>query len=680
LLPKQRKTCVSLLEKLALFDCFDTSFKIQCCTSTVHPETTSLAFVTAFGAAMSTFEADYPTFEPPLATLPRHEHSRGYMLSQSSTRSQAVFTALGPTVLRPPRKPIVYYADRWDAYPTWVGRDNNNKVSRDENEDLSATDLAREHGDISEVIPAGTASSGDGVDGLVGGATTSMSANQEQAPALPNSTARRAARLDTAVPAVGGHPIDSSLQNTSDDDIALQEEGEAVDGPSALMEACWHGRVNVVRKLLREHHAKHCSRSNLKHKRRQHQHQNRQYHPLHAKRTHSTHMSVGPADNPTEALLESDWFGSPLHYACIAGRTSCARLLLYGEDDECKETAERRNKKEVKWEVPVVTSDTSQPSTNVLECNECIGTHHFLRVVDPWARNSYGSTPLHKAAASGSLPTVQLLLSLLPPPQGTNDDMNINCSCGHTSNISSSSCGPENPLETANWRGDRPLHAAARSGSLACCAVLLAAGSNGSARNLAGQTALDVAEAKNHVDAAAVLRAAALQRFSGDDNGIDRADDVKLESKRETWKNRTRKCSSDSGNSKHRTATEMVKDKRGAVIDEAVATATGVPVSLAESWVPSVGAHLVPLDASLTSQRQLWLQPSVESSIFPLGARGDQQAFLQGVRPTVLPAGRDKQKSGLDERPTSGAASETSIIEEFDFMLSPAQRWGTPMS
>ena len=635
---------------------------------------------------MSAFGAEPSTLQPSNAALPRHKYSRADLSSQASKRSQVVFTALGPTVLRPPRKPTVYYADRWDAYPTCVDTNTINETIRNESEVLGEADNDRGHEVTFESIPAATATGGEGGgdDEVIGGAATSRSVDQEQ---VPCSTVEETIERDTSVVDLDGNTTDT-VENIRDG-----EQDKAVDGLTALMEACWHGRVDVARKLLQEHHAKSCVDAKLIHKYRNRQQQSQQ---RHAKRSHLMRISAD-SHNPVEALLESDWFGSPLHYACIAGRTSCAHLLLFGELGECVES-NGRLRKEVRWEVPEVTSDVSQPSTNVLECSVCMGSRHFLRVVDPWACNSYGSTPLHKAAASGSLPTVQLLLSLLAHPQDSccasvrmsnSKGSEIGkCNCSHTSYCGRSNFS-DNPLEAVNWRGDRPLHAAARIGSLACCAVLLAAGCDGSARNSAGQTALDVAEGKNHFEAAAVLRTAALQRVSCDDEETNDANDVNDSFKSErSWN----ECVRDGGvgNGNGHAAVEMVKSRHADNINAALAAAAEAPVSLAESWVPSVGAHLVPLDASLASQREFfpsriidvpkpqWYsdeppqppQPPFESYTAPSAARADQPA---------MQAARDRQNSEQEEKTTSRAAYKAPT-EGYDFLLSPAQRWGSPIS
>ena len=235
---------------------------------------------------------------------------------------------------------------------------------------------------------------------------------------------------------------------------------------SALSEACWRGDASLAAVLMhREHAAAHSP-------------------PLAAHKSYVGHAiktpefsAVKPVLKPV--LLECDWFGSPLHYACIAGSAATVHVLLTG-----------------------ITA-SSCPTCNASgECSEARGERPNRRVpvVDIGGRNSHGSTPLHKAAAAGSLAVCALLLA------HHHGDVDYHCDDEGKSGEAVATTLGQVEINATNWRGETALHNAARGDHGDVVSLLIGHGANPLVRNKAFLTPFGVAKRLGCSNALKALR------------------------------------------------------------------------------------------------------------------------------------------------------------------------------
>jgi len=199
-----------------------------------------------------------------------------------------------------------------------------------------------------------------------------------------------------------------------------EQDGDP-DPASDLMEACWRGEgVDTIEALMWRDHAAQC----------------------HLAHVQNNGVCADFAPVGARQLVRVNWFGSPLHYAAVAGRAQAALVLLSGVPCEACATVLGR-------------PDAATPSG------------HRVPVVDLGAPNSYGSTPLHKAAAVGSAEVTAILLQHATSgmsPAYAGSDRDTAAARQRTGAVD---------VAAVNWRGDTPLHNAARGGHVAVIELLL---------------------------------------------------------------------------------------------------------------------------------------------------------------------------------------------------------------
>jgi len=143
----------------------------------------------------------------------------------------------------------------------------------------------------------------------------------------------------------------------------------------------------------------------------------------------------------------------------------------------------------------------------------------ILRVAPGLVRtpNLAGDTPLHVAALCGQSGAIDNMITFgpnfaQPSPKRKNSTVahlgvaSTNQAAAEA--IAFATIGNGMPVNIATTDGDTILHCAARAGYPRIARLLLQKGADATAKNSAGQSALDVAQSGGHAEAAAVLRGA----------------------------------------------------------------------------------------------------------------------------------------------------------------------------
>jgi len=131
--------------------------------------------------------------------------------------------------------------------------------------------------------------------------------------------------------------------------------------------------------------------------------------------------------------------------------------------------------------------------------------------------NLAGDTPLHVAALCGQSGAIDNMITFgpnfaQPSPKRKNSTVahlgvaSTNQAAAEA--IAFATIGNGMPVNIATTDGDTILHCAARAGYPRIARLLLQKGADATAKNSAGQSALDVAQSGGHAEAAAVLRGA----------------------------------------------------------------------------------------------------------------------------------------------------------------------------
>lgn len=141
---------------------------------------------------------------------------------------------------------------------------------------------------------------------------------------------------------------------------------------------------------------------------------------------------------------------------------------------------------------------------------------------DPASRDVYGSTPLHRAAATGAIKVVEALVAaeekkndggatgrqLEPPDEQGRTPLHDAAFAGQQRVVAALVAAGASPV-TPDHAGNTALHAAAGGGHPAVATALLTAGGLelGQAKNAAGETAADIAAAAGHAATAQEIQA-----------------------------------------------------------------------------------------------------------------------------------------------------------------------------